>query len=156
VVKLIQVGSDLVLHEPDFDGNPFTDYRPSVSTTLMVLGMQIDFLSRIKCEGSTARFDDKIVVQRGCLARDRIYAERKTPSPGDSGWYIGSAEEASSTGEPPPASELEVIWVYELLRLRPFVLEALALPVGWLVRWSGSTIDAVADDEDRNVSLSGT
>jgi len=156
VTKLIQVGDDLVLHEPDFDRNPFTDYRPNVSTTLLVLGMQLDLISRLKCEVNTARFDDKIVVQKGCLADDRIYAERKTPSPGDSGWYIGSAEERASTGAPPPVSELEAIWVYELLRLRPSVLEALALPVGWLVRWNGATIDALADHEDRNVSLSDT
>lgn len=156
VLKLIQVGNDLVLHEPNFSGNPFVEYRPSVSTTLAVLAMQTALLSKLKCDGLPARFDDKVVIQKGCLSHNHIYAERSTPKPGDSGWYIGSAEEKSSMAGPPPVSELEAIWVFELLRLRPSVLEAMALPAGWLLRWNGSDIDAIADEENRNVSLSGT
>lgn len=151
VTKLIQVGNDLVLHEPDFARNPFDDYRPSVDTTLAVLVTQVDLLSKLKCKGVQARFDDKIVVQRGCLSHDRIYAERAEPKPGDSGWYIGSAERGITSAEPPASSELEAIWVYELLRLRPSVLEALALPVGWLVVWNGTNIEGIADHENRNV-----
>ena len=153
VTKLMRIGDELVLHEPDFSGNPFVDYRPDVTTTLTVLAMQFDLMSKLKCEVCEVRFDEKVVVQRGCLTHERIYAERQKPTPRDSGWYIGSAEAAPTERGPPPTSELEAIWVFDLWRLRPVVLAAMVLPMGWLVRWKGLEIDGIADHQNCNVSL---
>jgi len=49
VLRLQSFDGKLVLCEPDFDGNPFTDFRPSVSTTLEVLAAEKSLLDRAGC-----------------------------------------------------------------------------------------------------------
>jgi hypothetical protein len=90
VLTLRQDGSELVVCEPDFGGNPFTSVREDVSSTLTVLTQQTDVLNCLGLDGVPARFDEKVVLATGRLQEERVYLQRGTPAAGDSGWYVGS------------------------------------------------------------------
>jgi hypothetical protein len=134
----------LEVREPAFDANPFVSTRTDVSTTLRVLSAQTDLLRRVGSEGLTARFDDKVIVQKGCLAEPAIYAQRSEPVAGDSGWYVGLLDG-------PPATDpenLEALRLFQLLAIRPSLLAAMALPVGWLSVWQGDELRGIADAQN--------
>ena len=139
---LMERTPDLLLCEPNFRGNPFLERSNDVSTTLTVLLQQVDFLRSIEFPASDtipARFDDKIVLSKGCLSSQRIYLERiEVTKEGDSGWYIGPV---------PPSKEKPPVYaamrVYELLDLRPAALEVLCLPPGFLVVFDGDRIEGI-------------
>ena len=155
VFKLIRINDELQLCEPYFVGNALVNFRPTVSTSLMILQSQTSLLSRVGSDGQDVRYDDKVTLQKGCLSNHRIFAERGVSEQGDSGWFFGCAnpEEPSAPLAP---SDLETILSYELIFLRPSALAAMALPSGWLISWNGNEIEAVADHEDRNVLPSHT
>jgi hypothetical protein len=137
-LRLRDRASDLLICEPNYRGDPFQQWSEDVSATLKFSAEQAGFLRSIAFPASDSlgvRFDDKIVMWKDCLSAPRIYLERvKTSSVGDSGWYIG----------PVPASRekpaYQSIRVYELIDLRPEVMQALALPPGFLVVFDGDGI----------------
>jgi len=135
----------LEVREPDFDTDPLTATRAEVSTTLRILAAQTDLLRRVGSEGLAARFDEKVVVQKGCLAEPGIYAQRSEPTPGDSGWYVGLADGPAAAG----AEDLEAIRLHQLLVLRPHLLAAMALPVDWICVWQGDELRGIADDRNQ-------
>lgn len=139
-------GRELILCEPDFDGDPFHHQSPTVTTTLMVLSQQRDVLARVGNDGTPTRWNEKVVLAKGCLSARKLYLERKADvSAGDSGWYIGPV------GEDGPTGELEARYAYQLLKERPELAQALALPPGYLVVFNDSTIEAVLNPEERDV-----
>jgi hypothetical protein len=143
VLCLLDRTSDMLICEPNFRGNPFQQWSDDVSTTLAVLSEQVGFLRSIAFPASDsmpARFDDKIVLSKGCLSHQQIYLERcETSKEGDSGWYIGPVLRSS---EKP---EYEAMRVYELLDLRPATLGVLCLPPGFLVVLDGDRIEGIQD-----------
>lgn len=138
-------GGELQVREPAFDANPLASTQADVSTTLRILAAQTDLLRRVGSEGLAARFDDKVIVQKGCLADPGIYAQRSQPAPGDSGWYVGLADGPAAAG----AEDLEAIRLFQLLTLRPGLLAAMALPVDWVCVWQGEDIRGIADDRNQ-------
>jgi hypothetical protein len=144
---------DLILCEPSFRGNPFVEWSDDVTTTLAVLSMQVAFLRSIDFPGSdcvTARFDDKIVLAKGCLSNKRIYLERIKVSRGrpglvdDSGWYIVPVPPLEDT------PEYQSVRVYELLRLRPAAVQVLELPPGFLVMFDGNRVEGIQGPQGRS------
>lgn len=137
---------DLVVHAPDFDRDPFRDTTDDLSLSFEIQVQQNEILQRLGLEGQAASFQDKIVAAKGVLTTRRIYLERASnPTRGDSGWYIGPVD--NNKDEPP----LEAYYVFQLLKIRPSLLRALALPPGYLVVFEGDTIDAVLDETDVDV-----
>lgn len=136
----------LVVCEPDFSRNPFLDTRDDVSCTLSVQQAQNTFAKQIQVEILPVSFQDKVVIAKGSLSTSHIYLERNAdPKKGDSGWYIGPCEPTSS----PP--DLEAVYVYELLQLRPSVLQCLGLPPGYLVVFQDEEIETVLNADNKNV-----
>lgn len=88
---------------------------------------------------------DKIVVARAAGARPRVYLGRGPVCAGDSGWYAGPLE--------PPAAPLALVAVRvaDLLALRPELAPVLELPPGFLVVIDGTALEAVYDDENRQL-----
>jgi hypothetical protein len=129
--------ADLVLCEPAYQGNPFTDWHTDLTTSLTVQAQQNDVLALTQADGVATLFQDKIVLAKGCLAEPRVYLYRsKAASPGDSGWYI--APVAKGSKEP----VLEAIFAYELLKHRRALLQVLPLPPGYMVIFNGDVIEA--------------
>ena len=92
------------------------------------------------------RFDEKVVLARGCLQQPRVYMEHTaTTSAGDSGWYVGPVEGSNDV------QEYEALYVYQLQEHRPALLQATALPVGFLVVFDGDHIEAVLDGNGTNI-----
>lgn len=149
-LTLLQRGDELVVHEPDFDGNPFAGGVPDVSRTLGVLRAQLALTAAVGVEPYATRFDQKVALVRGGLELPRIYLERRaTSNAEDSGWFIGDA-----AGAPPrraTAETIDVLWVFQLLRRRRAVMQVLALPAPFLVVFDGENIEAIVDGAGKNV-----
>jgi len=135
------------LHEPAFDKNPFEETRKDVTTTLTVIAQQNDAIEKLGVEPTEVSFQEKVVAATGSLTADHIYLERSEPDPedADSGWFIGFADEGKDN------SELEAIYVYQLLGTRPELLQMLTLPEGWMVVFDGDEVEAVLNEAGETV-----
>jgi hypothetical protein len=139
---------ELVVCEPDFAGD-VNQFIPSISRTLRVLAEQIALLSALGIEGVPTRYNQGVVLKRGVLDLRRIYLHRRMPvNNGDSGWYIGPADD---TSEPPNPSQLVAIYVYRLLTVRPVLLRVMALPPEYIVVFDGDKIEAVVNPLNQRV-----
>lgn len=147
ILKLIETSAGLALCEPDFDSDPFNHFRNDVSTTLAVLLQQRDLLFKLGCDPVDIRFDDKVVMLKGCLEEQGIYGERSQPKKGDSGWYFGPTRDHPT----PDSGDLEAILVFQLLHRRPHLLHAMCLPVNWIVVWAGTEIKGIANEDNQEV-----
>jgi hypothetical protein len=149
-VLRIQPDGSLRACEPDYSADPFKSLRPEVTTSLTILAAQIDLARSLNLESVPCRFDQKLVVRKGVLNEARIFANRQPPSGEDSGWYIGPAQDGRAAPAP-KAEDLESMRLYQLLKSRPAILYALALPPGYTVVWNGHNIEALADPQGRNL-----
>lgn len=140
-----QIDETLVVCEPDFLRNPFEDELSSVDVTLKVQAKQNEFAEKIGATPVQISFQDKVVVAKGALDDSMLYMERSVPSPekGDSGWYIGKREKGSA------APELEAIYAFQLLKIRPVLVDALTLPAGYIVFVDGGEIERILDPNSK-------
>jgi hypothetical protein len=145
-----QPDASLLVQEPDFGKNPFQEFRDEVTTTLKVLSAQENLHGQLGVQSTRCRFDQKVVLRKDVLSETSIIAIRQDPTERDSGWYIGPAD-TTRPASPPPVEDLEAIYLYQLIELRPSLLVAMALPAGYMVKWSGDEIQAMADGENRNL-----
>jgi hypothetical protein len=142
-LKLFVEAGDLVFSEPDYTGD-VNETVPSVDHTLRVLAGQTRLLNSLGVEGVAARYDQGIVLKRGALGLPRVSLLRRAPvSADDSGWYIGSPDDHA----PPDQGELDAMFVYGLLGVRPALLSVMALPVDYLVIFDGDKIESAFDNQ---------
>ena len=149
-VLRVEPDGSLLVYEPEYGADPFKTVRPEVTVSLTILAAQIDMLRALSLTPVPCRFDQKLIVRKGALDGARVFANRREPNGEDSGWYIGPAHNGHA-GEPPKAEDLESMWLYQLVRRRPEILYALALPVGYTVVWNGNNVEALADPRGRNL-----
>lgn len=127
---------------PDYNGNPFKDMTDDLTISLWVQLEQNYFLKRVQLEGEK----DKVIVAKGTIELDNLYLERaKNYEKGDSGWYIGPVDESINT------DELEAYYLYQLLKIRPALIQVLALPKGYIVVFIKDSIEAVLDQKDIDI-----
>jgi hypothetical protein len=148
LLTLRQQGDQLLICEPDYDGDPFADIRPDVTRTLAVLTGQVAVLRRLGVEPVEVRFNDLVVAARGCLEQRRVYLQRGEPEQGDSGWYIGPVDTPAPEQKP---ENFESFYLFELLSRRAPLLQVLGLPPDYLAVFDGDRIEAVLDENDTNV-----
>lgn len=124
------------------------DYK-CLEHTLRVRKDQVALLRSVGVEGIDASYLDRVVIAKDSLKKEHIYLERTaTDAERDSGWYVGAVDDAETgkTGEP-----LETIYVYQIFQIRRPLMQALALPPGYLVVLQGDVIQAIFNDEGSNV-----
>lgn len=63
---------------------------------------------------------------------------------GHSGWYIGPVEDNDTT-------ELYALYAYQLLKIKPEIIQVLALPNDFMVVFEGNEIKAVLNENDVDV-----
>jgi hypothetical protein len=148
VLTLRRRGKKLLVCEPDFDGDPFHDLREEVSCTLSVLVGMTAVVNRLGVKPVEARFDDKVVLAKSCLAERRVYLQRSEPRPGDSGWYLGPVDRPAPKKHP---DSYESLFVFELRRRRASSLQVLALPPGYLAVFDGDEVEAIVDPNNNDV-----
>jgi hypothetical protein len=162
VLALIESDGAYTVCEPDFEDNPFETVVEDVSRSLWTLVMQseVSGLAGVAELQNSPRFDDTIVLRKGCLQEYAIFLQRDEPSNedaasqngmdiGDSGWYIGGLdddEEGSDNDD-----DYEAIYAYQLFDSRPMLVSALALPVGYVAVFEGEEITAIYDEDENLV-----
>ncbi|MCK0509709.1 immunity protein Imm33 domain-containing protein [Aromatoleum buckelii] len=147
ILTLRDDGGALVVSEPDFAGDPLRDQHPGVDTTLDVLAQQAALVRRVGATPLDAGFEQFVVVARGALESRTLQLFRSPPQrDDDSGWTISSPEQPGSAHD---ADAFDAQRVFTLLRQRPVVLSALALPPGFAVIIDGDAISAVFDADGR-------
>lgn len=143
-------GNELAVCEPDFAGNALQGVRPDVTLTLQVLALQASLLHklRLRDRSTDTRFEDTLTCARGCLADDDLYLRRGKPTPGDSGWYLGSVRGAERGDDP---SLFETLYVYQLVQKRKGLLQALLLPEDYMVVFQRDQVVSVFDPSNTEV-----
>jgi hypothetical protein len=134
---------NLVVCEPDFDGDPFHHTVPEVDRTLRVVSEQAGICRLVQAVGPDVSFDQTMIVAKGHVATPRIYLDRRASELKEfSGWYLGPFDE----GEPiQNEDQLEPRYLYQLLELRPAVLSVLNLPINYIVVFGGDKIETIFD-----------
>jgi hypothetical protein len=140
----------LRVEEPDFDSDPVTNTRDDISVSLTVLGGQQYVQQLARKSAVPAPFYSKIIVGGDALLHDRVYLQRSAVAdPLDSGWYIGPI------ADDVPSQPYVGLRSFDLLRGRPELLQALALPVGWVVLFDAKRLTKIVDAEDRIIFEEG-
>lgn len=118
-----------ILCEPDFSHNPFTDVKQSIDFTIKIQLAQSSFAQDCGVESLVTSFQDKIILAKGCLDKEKLFMERIAPASeqSDSGWFINALEDGNEN------PELEAIYAFQLLSLRPEIFPALILPPEFIV-----------------------
>jgi hypothetical protein len=114
------------------------------------LAEQLSFNRKLNIEAHPAEYYKKIIISKGCLAKNNIYLDRQEieeDEENDSGWFIGE----SDADAPPDEDNYEAIHVYDCFRLRRSLMKVLALPPGYLVVFNGNEIEAVLDGNNQNI-----
>lgn len=137
--------NELAVCVPDVEADPFKDETTDVSGALRTLFKQIAFAQQMEVEPVATSFQDKVVIDQGCLSSDNLFMVRSLPDAanGDSGWFIGRQ------GPREPAPEVEAIFAFQLLKRRPELSKALGLPAGFMVMVDAAGISAVTDADNR-------
>ncbi|MBB6118379.1 immunity protein Imm33 domain-containing protein [Nocardiopsis algeriensis] len=143
--SLAGTGTALTVRCPDYVGDVTSDTE-NLSLALAVDAQQAHVLSLAGvAAGKPAVFNEKVVLSEGALTAPRVVAQRSAPSgTGDSGWFVGTEGEDFEG-----VDSLEAVHVYQLLELRPSLLQALALPEGYLASFGDDTLEVVLDASDR-------
>jgi hypothetical protein len=136
ILCLLERDSEFILAEPNYQENPFQDWRDNITDTLTVQAQQNHILQLLGIqESSPALFQDKITFAKGAFFERQIRLERGlNPQPGDSGWYCGPVTASKDN----PA--YEAIYVYQLIHHRPALLQLLSLPHGFSAVVDGNDV----------------
>ena len=136
-------GTNLVVCEPDFANDPFSKTVPEVSWTLRVASEQAGICRLVQALGQDVSFDQTVLVAKGHLSTSRIYLDRRQPDVRDfSGWYLGPFTEEAPVHD---QDQLELLYIFQLLQLRPAVLKVLNLPFNYVVVFNEDAIDMIFD-----------
>lgn len=143
----------LLVYEPNFMNDPLTEEMPGATYTLKVQSAQVEFADRAKVTPLVTAFQEKIVIERGCLSSNKIYMSRVTPSRenNDSGWFIGAQKCVGIASDSEADVELDAIYAFELLRARPALLPTLILPSEFMVMVEGDGIVGVINANNETV-----
>ncbi|NVB41911.1 hypothetical protein G6O69_29035 [Pseudenhygromyxa sp. WMMC2535] len=139
-------GERLIVHEPDYDANPEAQTRTDISVSLATLARQRRVLEEVGVAGEAIDFDEHVLAIAGAIDLDDVLLLR-VASPGGrmTGWRLVPAAGIAE------ADELESLPVHEILLRRPALLDAMLLPSGYMVYYSGEAITAVVNERDELV-----
>jgi hypothetical protein len=143
LLRLTAEDNSLLITEPDFVNWPEQRWSRAIDTSLEVLAAQVRLLHRLDVDGQDAYYDQFVISAPGALAQSRVFLRREgSISAEDSGWLLGSVEDPEALGR---ESNLERIVIASLVQRRPALLQALALPPGFIVVFSGDSIEQIFD-----------
>src|SRR5699024_1918299 len=130
---------------PDYSNDPFEGVTEDLTLALWTQLEQVHFLRKLNIEGLSIKFSDIIILSKGVLELENIYLQRTgNVEQEDSGWFIGAVEEDDNT-------ELYAMYSYQLLKIRPELIQVLALPNDYMVILEGKEIKAVLNENDQDV-----
>lgn len=134
---------------PHYTDDPLRNTTEDLTLALWILVQQARVLKKCAVDGVATRFDDKIVTAKGALDSTVVSLQRYDDlGQGASGWCVEAVGEG---GEPVPAEGYESLYAYELLQIRPALLQVLALPYHYLVVMDEEQIHAILNENDKNI-----
>lgn len=139
-------GARLVVQEPDYDNEPESRTRSDISVSLATLARQRRVLEQVGVPGEAIDFDQHVLAVTGVLDRSEVMLIR-VESPGGrmTGWRLSPAEGLADS------DEVESLPVYAILAARPELLDAMLLPSGYLVLYSGDQLTTVVNEANEVV-----
>lgn len=139
-------GERLVVQEPDYDHEPESRTRPDISVSLATLARQRRVLEQVGVAGAAIDFDQHVLAIRGVLEQVEVMLIR-VESPGGrmTGWRLTPAAGIEDS------DEVESLPVYAILAARPELLDAMLLPPGYLVLYSGDHLTTIVNQNDEIV-----
>lgn len=148
---LSEHGGGYDIAAPDYTDDPFVALTTDLTVSLLIQYGQVCLLRKYGVEGKAVHFSEKVAIAKGALENELIYLHR-IPELGSSGWVA----EKFSMGEdafdlPDGKKEYEMIYAYELLKLRPALLDALALPDNYIAVFRGDELIELMDGECRSL-----
>ncbi|MEE0264398.1 MAG: hypothetical protein UD936_02130 [Acutalibacteraceae bacterium] len=135
----------------DYTKNPFKDTTEDLTLAFGIQFQQFDILRTYKIAGEAVRFDDKIVVAKGALDKEAISLQRFADL-GESGWCvegIGVDENGNFVSE--ETREYESYYAFELLNIRPCLVEILLLPYNYMVIVNGDDVVEILNEQNQSV-----
>jgi hypothetical protein len=138
---------EIVVCEPDYATNPFTETREDVSVFLRVLASQTTLAQMLDVTPVEVSFQEKIIYSNGVFESGQLYAERIQPSPErqDSGWFFGFT--AGDNSQP----NLRSGYVFELLKRKAILMQILVLPPGCIAILDDDLIKDIVGQDDRSL-----
>jgi len=144
---LRQVGTELVVHQPDVQKDPANDLTDDVSSSLWAIAAQMQVGRTVGALGKGLDFRQKIVIPKDRMRERRLYVRNDgPPAELDSGWSVGTLD-----GPEPTAGDFTAVPIYDLFRLRPSLIPLLGLPVGYLAVVDGDELSSIANEKDEEV-----
>jgi hypothetical protein len=141
-------GRELTIGEPDFSGNALKNVVPEVDRTLRIIKAQAAICKLAGTVGPETYFDQTILVAKAHIKTPGIYMDRReTNNANVSGWYLGPV----GASDAPTENDLELLYTYQLVSLRPALLKTLCLPVNYLVVFDGDRINKLFDAKGHNL-----
>jgi hypothetical protein len=142
--RIVEKDAELIICEPDFDGNPFENVVADVDRSLRVQAEQVAICKLAGAVGEPdVRFDQTILVDERRLNDPMVYLDRRpTEIPEFSGWYIGPSIDVARGAD---ADGLEIVPVCELIKRRRPLLSVLQLPADYLAIFDGDEIHSIFD-----------
>lgn len=148
VFSLQSRGADVLVGRPILEGKAVLGREEDISQMLSALRSQLSVAYLVNVEPTQTDISDRMIFERDCMEEKKVYLERSMPSsPGDSGWFIGTAEKEGSSRD----RELVSGRVWELFLHRPPLLSALALPHDYAAVFEGDKIVAVLSPSNKNL-----
>ena len=143
---LREKAGEFIVFAPDYSKNPVYDITDDLTIPLWIQLEQGILLNKVGLTGELVSCYDKIICSKGAMDLDDIYLERtKGYEKGDSGWFIGSLDENDKE------EELEAFYIYEMIKLRPSIMQILSLPSGYMAVFNKENLVAIVDDDDNDV-----
>ena len=148
---LIKISADGELQQPDFmDENPISSApRPDLTQACLLLGHQLQLTSRTGTPGQVYSMLESVLVDPAALIDPEVMLRRLARAfKGDSGWrLLGTKAMQAGASEP----QYEPNAIHEIFRMRPSLLTAMSLPIGYQAFFEGETLLLTRDSEHRVV-----
>jgi len=135
--------NEFTVFEPDFEGDPFKDEVLNVSYSLHIQAEQNQFAVSAKADPIFVSFQDKIIVKKNCFKSNQLFMTRVEPNfkNHQSGWFIENRNESKT--DDVSEDDFVGIYAFELIKLRPSILQTLALPPGYMVMEDNDRIQII-------------
>jgi len=103
-----------------------------------------ELFSKIATDRKIPKPEDLVIVEQGAWENSKIYMERVNFEDGDSGWFLGKAEDGPSMGNISMS-------IADLLQSRTDLTEILTLGPGFLLTIDATGVTAVLDEKGKEV-----
>ncbi|MBR0529333.1 MAG: hypothetical protein IJJ76_06135 [Ruminococcus sp.] len=136
---------------PDYKKSPFTDVTDDLTLAFLIQLEQITVLQKYNLSGASVRFDDEILVSKDSLTKSTICLQRFRDLKG-SGWCINEIiQDQDGSFMNTNSGEYEMIYAYQLLSMRPSILNVLFLPYDYIAVFKDDDCIEILDDNNNSI-----